>query len=268
MTWVLYLPPGKTTDIPRRHHWFFPRNDIWETSAEIPYWWHVTTEIWVVLLIGRATYSREFAPTNQKHYPDLGSDVSSVWNFFARFSDVISRANPWWPRDMSAVFWGHGNVQELLKVKSYVYQPCGLIKSRLFSTLCNVFWCSYRWTYCFARSDSSPILSLVSFFRGQVVTSRYHGSKISGYQQTAVLQICQKKQTKKKQKWRGWPFLAHTFLPSLDNADGRLCKERLLRSRNFASMVMWRHTSLLYYIQEGSANKTRVREDGTEEEEN
>ena len=268
MTWVLYLPPGKTTDIPRRHHWFFLRNDIWETSAEIPYWWHVTTEIWVVLLIGRATYSREFFPTNQKHYLDLGSDASSVWNFFARFSDVILRANPRWPRDMSAVFWGHGNVQELLKVKSYVYQPCGLIKRRLFSTLCNVFWCSYRWTYCFARSDSSPILSLVSFFRGQVVTSRYHGSKISGYQQTAVLQICQKKQTNKKKKWRGWPFLAHTFLPSLDNADGRLCKERLLRSRNFASMVMWRHTSLLYYIQEGSANKTRVREDGTEEEEN
>ena len=30
---------------------------------------------------------------------------------------------------------------------------------------------------------------------------------------------------------------------------------------------MWRHTSL-YYIQEGSANKTRTREDGIEEEEN
>ena len=28
------------------------RNDVWETSAEIPYWWHVTTQIWVVLLIG------------------------------------------------------------------------------------------------------------------------------------------------------------------------------------------------------------------------
>ena len=27
--------------------------------------------------------------TNQKHYPDLGSDASSVWNFCARFSDVI-----------------------------------------------------------------------------------------------------------------------------------------------------------------------------------
>ena len=27
--------------------------------------------------------------TNQKHYLDLGNDVSSVWNFFAHFSDVI-----------------------------------------------------------------------------------------------------------------------------------------------------------------------------------
>ena len=24
-----------------------PWNDIWGTSAEIPYWWHVTTQIWV-----------------------------------------------------------------------------------------------------------------------------------------------------------------------------------------------------------------------------
>ena len=25
---------------------------LWETSVEIPYWWRVTTQIWVVLLIG------------------------------------------------------------------------------------------------------------------------------------------------------------------------------------------------------------------------
>ena len=29
-----------------------PSNDVWETSAEIPYWWRVTTQIWVELLIG------------------------------------------------------------------------------------------------------------------------------------------------------------------------------------------------------------------------
>ena len=39
----------------------FPRNDVWETSAEIPYWWRVTSQIWVVLLIGW-----KFALTNQK----------------------------------------------------------------------------------------------------------------------------------------------------------------------------------------------------------
>ena len=31
---------------------FCARNDIWETSAEIPYRWRVTTQIWAVLLIG------------------------------------------------------------------------------------------------------------------------------------------------------------------------------------------------------------------------
>ena len=34
-----------------------PPNDVWETSAEIPYGWHVTTQIWVLaLLIGRAAW--------------------------------------------------------------------------------------------------------------------------------------------------------------------------------------------------------------------
>ena len=31
--------------------------------------------------------------------------------------------------------------------------------------------------------------------------------------------------------------VANTFLPSFNNANGRLCQERLLRSRNFAAMV-------------------------------
>ena len=37
-----------------------PRNDVWATSAEIPYWWRVTTQIWVVLLIGRAAWEISF----------------------------------------------------------------------------------------------------------------------------------------------------------------------------------------------------------------
>ena len=31
-----------------------PRNNVWQTSAEILYWWRVTTKNWVVLLIGHS----------------------------------------------------------------------------------------------------------------------------------------------------------------------------------------------------------------------
>ena len=62
-------------------------NDVWEARTEIPYWWRVTTQIWVMLLTG---WSKNFprCTTNQKHYPDLGSDASSVWNFGARFEEA------------------------------------------------------------------------------------------------------------------------------------------------------------------------------------
>ena len=47
----------------------------------------------------------KFASTHQMHYPDhLGSDASSVWNFGARFLDVILRGNRWWRREILAVF--------------------------------------------------------------------------------------------------------------------------------------------------------------------
>ena len=64
-----------------------PRNHFWGTNAEIPYWWRITTQTWVVLLIGRAAY-RKFASTNQKHNPDLVSDTWLVWSFCAGFSEV------------------------------------------------------------------------------------------------------------------------------------------------------------------------------------
>ena len=45
-------------------------------------------------------------PINQKHYPEiypelLGSEASSVWNFCARFSVIISRGNQWLLADFS-----------------------------------------------------------------------------------------------------------------------------------------------------------------------
>ena len=72
----------------RRHRWLSPWNDVCQTNVEISYWWRVTTQIWVVLLIGWHKF-----PTSQKHYPILGSDTSSVWNFYVRFLAFISRGN-------------------------------------------------------------------------------------------------------------------------------------------------------------------------------
>ena len=67
--------------------------------------------IWIVLLIGRAAW--EICFNNQKQYPDLVSDTSSIWNFYARSSDVISHGNLWWRREKYRLFsqascWDHG----------------------------------------------------------------------------------------------------------------------------------------------------------------
>ena len=83
-----------------------PQNEVWETNTEISNWWHITTQIRVVLLIGYKSLVK-FTSTNQKHYPDLASDVSSVWNFCGHFSDVILRGNHWWHSKMLAVFLGY-----------------------------------------------------------------------------------------------------------------------------------------------------------------
>ena len=90
--------PEKTVDIWRCYHWF-PREKTTEKHAQK---FHTDTRhyrIWAVLLIGCSIFL-----TNQKHYLDLGSDMSSVWNFCSRSWDVISRENQCWCRKMSALF--------------------------------------------------------------------------------------------------------------------------------------------------------------------
>ena len=66
-------------------------NDVWETSAEISYWWCVNTQIWAVLLIGW-----KFASTNQKHHthPNMGSETSSVRH-------LCARSQTWFHRETS-----------------------------------------------------------------------------------------------------------------------------------------------------------------------
>ena len=58
----------------------------------------------VTTRLGSASDSSCRAGNFQKHCPDLRSYTSSVWNFYARFSDVISRGKQWWCREMTAFF--------------------------------------------------------------------------------------------------------------------------------------------------------------------
>ena len=56
---------------------------------------------WLVMPHGK------FAPTNQKHYADLGSDASSVWNFCTCFLDVILQGNQGRHHEMLVIFSGY-----------------------------------------------------------------------------------------------------------------------------------------------------------------
>ena len=86
-----------------------PRNDVWGRSTEIPYWWRFTSQILSVLPISREARVISFnqSRAQPRPRPDQGSETSSVWNFCTRFSDVISRGNQWWRREMLAVFSGY-----------------------------------------------------------------------------------------------------------------------------------------------------------------
>ena len=65
----------------------FTPNDVWETSAEVPYWWRVTTLIWVVLLIGWIKF-----PTWHDQSPRSTILNRSPWDSTAiLYFSVISR---------------------------------------------------------------------------------------------------------------------------------------------------------------------------------
>ena len=66
-----------------------PRNDVWETSIEIPYWWRVTTKTWVnkvMLLIGHAM--REICFNQSEALPRSWSIVTPHQN---GISALVSR---------------------------------------------------------------------------------------------------------------------------------------------------------------------------------
>ena len=73
--------PEKTADISRRHHRFLRAK--WRLGNDCRRCHYVEPR-------------GKFSSANQKHHPDL----SLVWNFCNRFSDVISQGNQWWRPEM------------------------------------------------------------------------------------------------------------------------------------------------------------------------
>ena len=72
----------------------------------------------------------DFLSTNQKHYQDLGSDTSSVWNFCARYSDFVLRGLKWQPRETLAVFSGYLCAKFYVILLVHLHQICNISDRR------------------------------------------------------------------------------------------------------------------------------------------
>ena len=154
----------------KRQHFATPllvslQNDVQGATKKFPYWWCITSHIWVVLLIGWSKLS-----INPKHYPDLGGNTSSEWNFFDCSLEVILQRNPWLHCKMISAFskvkkWESQNnlvrsQSKSKKVKKkvansipFVCDPYSLaitsntvIKIKWKNT--SMFYSLYKWTSC------------------------------------------------------------------------------------------------------------------------
>ena len=120
------------------------RHNVWQTSADIPYWRRVTTQMWVVFLIGHAVRQNQ-----QEALPWTG--LWLVWNFRARFSDVISQGNQWWRREKTVLFSG------------YIYPFCLLLFLLSFAISANLKWPTLATNILFSSilvSNSSTYLEV------------------------------------------------------------------------------------------------------------
>ena len=62
-----------------RNSWHIATPPDWFSHPQIPYWWRITTPIWVAS-DWSCRLGNLFQPI-KKHYPDLASDTSSVQDF-------------------------------------------------------------------------------------------------------------------------------------------------------------------------------------------
>ena len=82
----------------------FPRNDAWETRVEIPYRWRVTAQIWVVLLIGLATWKICFSQSQALPRSGLWRFISMEFLRVSLSRHFAGKIVGLWRRRKSAVF--------------------------------------------------------------------------------------------------------------------------------------------------------------------
>ena len=87
----------------------------------------------------------KFASSNQKHYPDLGSDTSLVWNFSSRSCDVFFAGKlVVRRRDISAVYSGQSPLGRPGNPGKYKQKPT-LIFTIQMSSLLDSFVFVFIW---------------------------------------------------------------------------------------------------------------------------
>ena len=94
---------------------FFLENNIWGRSTEIPFWWRITTQIWVVL--GHATSLLQ--PNCLKQSSHIARPIGSsakVWVVTHLHFEISLHFGNQWCRQRSAVFSGFVNFLHFLVV--------------------------------------------------------------------------------------------------------------------------------------------------------
>ena len=94
------------------------------------HWETTSTQIRVVLLIGWSKFSSR--QDQSEAYPDLGSDVSSVWNSCSRSADAISRRSQCWRRKMWAFFLRLCSPLPFWKELSLTVWHCAMLSCSIF----------------------------------------------------------------------------------------------------------------------------------------
>ena len=75
-----------------------PPHDIWEMSAEIPYWWRVTTQIWIVPLIGtwEIWFNQwEALPRSGSFGGESSGSIAKCWLFSQASLTVEIKKSDW-----------------------------------------------------------------------------------------------------------------------------------------------------------------------------